>query len=155
MSDRIAVMNEGVLQQVGSPEEIYEQPNNAFVAGFIGISNLLPGKVEDHAVRLKTGQLIAAQLDPSLSAGDTVLVCVRPEKLRLGHDDDALVTVEGTIVETVYLGTATQYLVELAPDLRVVAIENNVMTAKHQDRLERGRRLSLGWLPEHGRILRS
>jgi spermidine/putrescine transport system ATP-binding protein len=156
MSDRIAVMNEGVLQQCGSPEEIYEQPANAFVAGFIGISNLLPGTVEDHAVRLRTGQLIPAQLDASLAAGESVLVCVRPEKLRLGRKGgDGQASVEGTIVETVYLGTATQYLVELAPDVRLVAIENNVNTAKRQNRLARGSKLSLGWLPEHGRILRS
>ncbi len=156
MSDRIAVMNEGVLQQVGSPEEIYEQPANAFVAGFIGISNLLPGVVEDHSVRLKTGQLVPAQLDPALRAGDSVLVCVRPEKLRLGKKQgDGQASVEGTVVETVYLGTATQYMVELAPDVRLVAIENNVQTARRQNRLALGSKLSLGWLPEHGRILRS
>ena len=155
MSDRIAVINEGVLQQVGGPEEIYEQPSNAFVAGFIGISNLIPGKVEDGGVRLQTGQLVPAQVDPSLGAGQSVLVCVRPEKLRLGRKVDGQTSVEGTIVETVYLGTATQYLVELAPDVRLVAIENNVTTAKRQNRLARGSKLSLGWLPEHGKILRS
>ena len=155
MSDRIAVMDEGVLQQVGSPEEIYEQPASAFVAGFIGISNLLPGQVEDHGVRLRTGQLIPAAVDASLAAGDPVLVCVRPEKLRLGRKADGQATVEGTIVETVYLGTSTQYLVELAPEVRLVAIESNVTTAKRQNRLARGSKLSLGWLPEHGRILRS
>jgi spermidine/putrescine transport system ATP-binding protein len=155
MSDRIAVMDEGVLQQVGSPEEIYEQPANAFVAGFIGISNLIPGQVEDHGVRLRTGQLIQASIDTGFAAGDSVLVCVRPEKLRLGRKGDGQVTVEGTIVETVYLGTSTQYVVELAPETRLVAIESNVTTAKRQNRLARGSKLSLGWLPEHGRILRS
>ena len=155
MSDRIAVMSEGVLQQCGTPEEIYEQPANAFVAGFIGISNLLPGKVEDRGVRLSTGQLVSAQVDSGIAAGDSVYLCVRPEKLRLGKPADGQVSVEGTIVETVYLGTATQYLVELAPDLRLVAIENNVNTARLQNRLARGSKLSLGWLPEHGRILRS
>src|SRR5581483_6979933 len=118
MSDRIAVMNEGVLQQAGTPEEIYEQPANAFVAGFIGISNLLPGVVEDHAVRLRTGQLVPAQLDSGMRAGESVLVCVRPEKLQVGRGDGAHARVEGTVVETVYLGTATQYLVELGPDVR-------------------------------------
>jgi len=155
MSDRIAVMNEGVLQQVGNAEEIYEQPANAFVAGFIGISNLLPGTVEDHSVRLTTGQLIPAQLEPGMKAGEQVLVCVRPEKLQLNGPDGAHASVEGTVVETVYLGTATQYMVELAPDVRLVAIENNVHTARRQDRLALGSKLSLAWLPEHGRILRS
>ncbi len=155
MSDRIAVMNEGVLQQCGTPEEIYEQPANAFVAGFIGISNLLSGEVEGQGVRLQTGQLIPAELGSGIVAGETVFVCVRPEKLRLGPQEDGHVSVEGTVVETVYLGTATQYMVELAPGLRLVAIENNVHTARSDDRLARGSHVTIGWLPEHGRVLRS
>jgi spermidine/putrescine transport system ATP-binding protein len=155
MSDRIAVMNEGLLQQCGSPEEIYERPANAFVAGFIGISNLLSGEVQDHGVRLKTGQVIPATIDSSIAAGENVFVCVRPEKLRLGPKLDGQVSVEGTVVETVYLGTATQYMVELAPGLRLVAIENNVHTATSDRRLARGSKVTIGWLPEHGRVLRS
>ena len=155
MSDRIAVMNEGVLQQCGTPEEIYEEPANAFVAGFIGISNLLPGEVEGNSVRLQTGQLVPADLGTRAAAGEAVLVCVRPEKLRLGPKADGHVSVEGTVVETVYLGTATQYLVELAPGLRLVAIENNTSTARTDDRLARGSKVTIGWLPEHGRVLRS
>jgi spermidine/putrescine transport system ATP-binding protein len=155
MSDRIAVMNEGLLQQCGTPEEIYERPANAFVAGFIGISNLLPGEVADHGVRLQTGQVIPVELGSDVAAGDAVFVCVRPEKLRLGPQADQLVSVEGTVVETVYLGTATQYLLELAPGLRLVAIENNVHTASSDHRLARGSKVTIGWLPEHGRVLRT
>jgi spermidine/putrescine transport system ATP-binding protein len=155
MSDRIAVMSDGVLQQCGTPEEIYELPANAFVAGFIGISNLLPGAVEDHSVRLETGQLIPADLEDGIASGDKVFVCVRPEKLRLGARESGQVSVEGTVVETVYLGTATQYLVELAPGLRLVAIENNVHTASSDQRIARGSKVTVGWLPEHGRVLRS
>ena len=153
MSDRIAVMNDGVIQQSGTPEEIYERPSNAFVAGFIGISNLLPGTVEDHGVRLKTGQVIPAALESGKRQGDAVYVCVRPEKLRLGSENNGAVKVEGTIVETVYLGTATQYLIELGPDMRLVAIENNVHTASSEQRIARGSRLTVSWLPEHGRVL--
>jgi spermidine/putrescine transport system ATP-binding protein len=155
MSDRIAVMSEGVLQQCGTPEEIYERPANAFVAGFIGISNLLPGQVEDHGVRLQTGQLIPAAVDAGIRAGTTVFVCVRPEKLRIGAHEHGQVSIEGTVAETVYLGTTTQYMVELAPGLRLVAIENNVHTATSDHRLARGSKVSVGWLPEHGRVLRS
>jgi spermidine/putrescine transport system ATP-binding protein len=155
MSDRIAVMNEGVLQQCGTPEEIYEQPANAFVAGFIGISNLLPGEVEGHGVRLKTGQLIPADVDASLGAGSAVFVCVRPEKLHIGSEENGQVSVQGTVVETVYLGTATQYLVEVGPGVRLVAIENNVNTARSDSRLARGSAVTVGWVPEHGRVLRS
>ena len=155
MSDRIAVMSEGVLQQCGTPEEIYEEPANAFVAGFIGISNLLPGEVADHGVRLKTGQLIPAALESGIADGDNVFVCVRPEKLRLGPKVDGHVSIEGTIVESVYLGTATQYMVELAPGLRLVAIENNANTARTDARRARGSKVTIGWLPEHGRVLRT
>jgi spermidine/putrescine transport system ATP-binding protein len=155
MSDRIAVMNEGVLQQCGTPEEIYEQPANAFVAGFIGISNLLPGTAEEGGVRLQTGQHIPAELGSRVVAGEAVLVCVRPEKLRLGPAANGQVSVEGTVVETVYLGTATQYVVELAPGLRLVAIESNAQTARSDHRLSRGSKVAIGWLPEHGRVLRS
>jgi len=155
MSDRIAVMNEGVLQQCGTPEEIYERPANAFVAGFIGISNLLPGQVEDRGVRLDFGQHIDAEIDGTMPAGSKVLICVRPEKLRIGAAENGDVRVEGTVVETVYLGTATQYMVELAPGIRLVAIENNVNTATSENRLSRGSKVTVGWLPEHGRVLRS
>jgi spermidine/putrescine transport system ATP-binding protein len=155
MSDRIAVMNEGVLQQCGTPEEIYERPANPFVAGFIGISNLIPGVVESLAVRLQTGQLIPAELEGGIASGDAVVLCVRPEKLRLEPKADAQVKVEGTVAETVYLGTATQYLIELAPGVRIVAIENNTETARHHKRFARGSKVTVGWLPEHGRVLRS
>jgi len=155
MSDRIAVMNEGVLQQCGNPEEIYEQPANAFVAGFIGISNLLPGQIDDHGVRLKSGQLIPAHTEAVIPVGEAVYLCVRPEKLRLGPAEPGHVGVEGTVVETVYLGTATQYLVEVAPDTRLVAIVNNTHTANRDERPIRGSKVTIGCLPEHGRVLRS
>jgi spermidine/putrescine transport system ATP-binding protein len=155
MSDRIAVMNEGVIQHCGTPEEIYERPANAFVAGFIGISNLLPGAVEDHGVRLKTGQLIPAEMDDEIPAGEDVFLCIRPEKLRLAEAQSGQASVEGTVAETVYLGTATQYLISVAPDVRLVAIENNTHTATRDDRPARGSRVTVSWLPEHGRVLRS
>jgi spermidine/putrescine transport system ATP-binding protein len=155
MSDRIAVMNEGVLQQCGTPEEIYERPANAFVAGFIGISNLLPGAVENKGVRLDSGQHIAATVDPGIAPGSKVLVCVRPEKLHLGAAGNGEVCVDGTVVETVYLGTANHYIVEVAPGVRMVAIESNVHSATSDSRPQRGSKVTVGWLPEHGRVLQS
>jgi ABC-type Fe3+/spermidine/putrescine transport system ATPase subunit len=94
-------------------------------------------------------------MDAGIAAGETVLVCVRPEKLRLGREEAGQVSVEGTVVETAYLGTATQYLVELAPDLWLVAIESNVDTANSSHRIARGSKIRVGWLPEHGRVLKS
>jgi ABC-type Fe3+/spermidine/putrescine transport system ATPase subunit len=101
---------------------------------------------------------VPAELDPAIGAGDKVYVCIRPEKLQLrteGERDGGRINVEGTVVETVYLGTATQFLIEVAPEVRVVAIQNNVHTASHDDRPQQGTKLTIGWLPEHGRILRS
>jgi spermidine/putrescine transport system ATP-binding protein len=155
MSDRIAVMNDGVLQQCGRPEEIYERPANAFVAGFIGISNLLAGRVEDHSVRLDTGQLIPANVGGDYSGGERVFISVRPEKLRLNAGQGSDARVEGTLVETVYLGTATQYLVELAPGVRLTAIESNSQLVEAEQRPARGSRVTVSWFPSHGRVLRS
>ena len=62
---------------------------------------------------------------------------------------------DGTVVESVYLGTATNYIVELSPGVRLVAIESNDRTASSDRRLSRGSKVSVGWLPEHGRVLRS
>ncbi len=116
---------------------------------------MLPGQVEDHGVRLDTGQHIAAQIDAGMPAGSKVLICVRPEKLRLRPTENGDVRVDGTVVESVYLGTATNYIVELSPGVRLVAIESNDRTATSEQRLSRGSKVTVGWLPEHGRVLRS
>jgi spermidine/putrescine transport system ATP-binding protein len=154
MSDRIAVMNEGLLQQCGTPEEVYEHPANAFVAGFIGISNLLPATVEAGALRLKGGQLVQAPVD-GLQPGQQVFLSVRPEKLQIEQPEDGLVTVKGTVSESVYLGTATNYLIDLGEGSRLVAIEKNYDTMHSGDRWERGTTVNLSWRPEHGLVLRS
>jgi len=81
MSDRIAVMDAGVVQQYGPPEEIYETPRKTFVAGFIGVSNLLPATVDGKGVRLATGETCKAELPDDVSDGDAVHCSVRPEKM--------------------------------------------------------------------------
>jgi spermidine/putrescine transport system ATP-binding protein len=155
MSDRIAVMDEGVVQQSGPPEEIYETPRKTFVAGFIGVSNLLPGTVEDGGVRLSTGQLVPAQVPQDCGAGASVHCSVRPEKIFLGDlVDDDMVSVEGEIVERIYLGTTTQVIIELGPDVRVISVEQNTDRSRADDRWEIGQRIRLGWHPEHALVLR-
>ena len=129
MSDRIAVMEDGEVRQCGTPEEVYERPDGAFVAGFIGISNLLPGP-------------------------DGSQVSIRPEKIWLGELEDGMDSVEGTIVERVYVGTTTQVIVELSPGVRLVALEQNTARARADDRWEIGDRVRLGWRPEHALVLR-
>ena len=125
MSDRIAVMDGGVVQQCGPPEEIYESPQKTFVAGFIGVSNLLPATVEGEGVRLQTGELFPSTIPDGCEQGASVYCSVRPEKIFLDDLEDGMVSMEGQIVERIYLGTTTQVIVELASDLRVVALEQN------------------------------
>ena len=129
MSDRIAVMDAGEVRQCGTPEEVYERPEGPFVAGFIGISNLLPGP-------------------------DGSQIAVRPEKIWLGELEDGMTSVEGTIVERVYVGTTTQVIVELSPGVRLVALEQNTSRQRSDDRWEIGERVKLGWQPEHALVLR-
>ncbi|HYH87885.1 MAG TPA: ABC transporter ATP-binding protein [Solirubrobacteraceae bacterium] len=154
MSDRIAVMSDGVVQQLGAPEEVYEQPAKAFVAGFIGISNLLPATVENGGVRLATGGLIPAPVPDGLPDGTAVQLSVRPEKLWVDELEDGMASVEGVIAERVYLGTTTQLIVELAPGSRLVALEQNTVRARSDDRWELGERVRVGWRPEHAQVLR-
>jgi spermidine/putrescine transport system ATP-binding protein len=154
MSDRIAVMHDGVVQQLGPPEEIYEQPVKAFVAGFIGISNLLPATVENGGVRLATGGLVPAPVPDGLADGTAVQLSVRPEKLWIDELEEGMAAVEGVVAERVYLGTTTQLIVELAPGSRLVALEQNTSRARADDRWELGDRVRVGWRPEHAQVLR-
>ena len=109
MADRIAVMNQGHIEQLGPPAELYERPRTAFVAGFLGISNLLAGVVEGQdAVRLDTGTVVRAQVDGRAGA---VAAGVRPEKITLGPGGGEN-HLEGKVKETAYIGVATQVVVE-------------------------------------------
>ena len=108
MADTIAVMNRGRIEQLGPPEELYERPATAFVAGFLGVSNLLPGAVEGpDAVRLDDGTLVHA-----IVGGRTgrVAVGVRPEKLTIGPGGGPN-ELSGTVSETAYIGVATEIVV--------------------------------------------
>ena len=154
MSDRIAVMNAGVIEQCGQPEDVYERPEKEFVAGFIGISNLLDGVVENGGVRLATGTLVPVDLPDGCAQFDAIHLSVRPEKIWLDDFEDGMVVLEGSLVETVYLGTTTQYIVELAPGARIVALEQNLARARAEERWDQGARVKVGWKPEHCLVLR-
>ncbi len=154
MSDRIAVMEHGLVRQCGKPEEIYEQPDGPFVAGFIGVSNLLPGVAENGGVRLAGGTMCEAKVPSELGPGAEVQLSVRPEKIVIDELEEGMVSVDGTVVERVYVGTTTQVIVELAPGVRLVALEQNTHRARSDDRWEIGDRVKLGWHPEHALVLR-
>jgi spermidine/putrescine transport system ATP-binding protein len=159
MSDRIAVMNEGHVEQVAGPEEIYERPATTFVAGFIGVSNLMPATVDaGGVVRLDTGPTVRAAEVNGFQAGDRCFAVVRPEKLsielpndRIGDD---LPSVEGTVESSLYLGTSTQIVVDLGNDVRMTVLYPNANEVERQQLPGGGSRVTLYWRPEHMHLVR-
>ena len=155
MSDRIAVMNDGRVAQCGAPEDVYERPSEEFVAGFIGISNLLEGTVEDSGrVRVGTQLSVPAPLPDDCRPGDLVSLSVRPEKIAVSELEPEMVAIEGTIEARVYLGVMTQITVSLGDGGRLVALEQATYRARADDRWEPGTKVKLGWHPEHCLVLR-
>jgi spermidine/putrescine transport system ATP-binding protein len=154
MSDRIAVMEGGEVKQCGPPEHIYEEPSGPFVAGFIGVSNLLPAVAENGGVRLSSGEHCQARVPPDCPQGSEVQLSVRPEKIWVDELEKGMVSVEGTIVERVYVGTTTQVIVELGGGVRLVALEQNTARVQADNRWEIGDRVRVGWHPEHSLVLR-
>jgi putative spermidine/putrescine transport system ATP-binding protein len=130
MSDRMAVMSNGQIEQVGTPVEVYEQPASEFVAGFIGISNVL--------------------------LRDGVRFVVRPEKIRMlaeGEPAPNGMTVEsGQVEEVIYLGVSTRYVVRLDRGEQLVAVRQN-MDALGDARKFEGRPVRLAWTPDHTYVL--
>ena len=133
MSDRIAVMNRGVVEQMDDPEEIYERPRTTFVAGFIGVSNLMPGEVVSTGtgtaeLRLDAGPTVRAGA-AGAAPGQRAHAVVRPEKLELhpanGAGPDGRPSVEGQVESSLYLGTATQVIVRLADGTRMTVLVPN------------------------------
>jgi spermidine/putrescine transport system ATP-binding protein len=121
MADTIAVMNGGHIEQLGAPQELYERPATAFVAGFLGVSNLLPGVVEgSDAVRLDTGDVIRARVN---GRSGRVAAGVRPEKITLGSGGGAN-ELAGTVSESAYIGVATQVVVRTAAGTVQVFAQN-------------------------------
>jgi spermidine/putrescine transport system ATP-binding protein len=158
MSDRIAVMRAGRIEQLGNPEELYERPTTAFVAGFLGVSNLLEGEVAGTdgtlvTVRLTDGTLLRAPSD-GVPASGAVRVGVRPEKLRVdstagGPASNGLNALAGTVLDASYIGVSTQYLVQTAEVHRLTVYTQNLDTAGAGELLADGQRVNLTWKPQH------
>ena len=156
MSDRIAVMNDGRVVQCGHPEDIYEHPSEEFVAGFIGISNLIEGTVEDgDKVRIANGMRVDAPLPEGVTRGATVNLSVRPEKIAIDEEvEPGMVSLDGEVEARVYLGVSTQITVSLGKGDRVVALEQATYRASPENRWEPGTTVKIGWHPEHCLVLR-
>jgi spermidine/putrescine transport system ATP-binding protein len=160
MSDQIAVMRHGRIEQLGTPEELYERPTTAFVAGFLGVSNLLDGDVvgRDGAlveIRLGDGATVRAPAD-RVNGAHSVRVGVRPEKLRvIPAESEAtggemkLNNLEGTVLDASYIGVSTQYLVETGDGHRLVVYAQNLETSGASEALADGQRVRVSWKPQH------
>ena len=140
MSDRIAVFQEGTLLQVGTPSEIYERPQSAFVAGFVGTSNLVSGAVARRII------------------GSEETFSIRPEKIHLGSVSEAVGTdmyaVDGLVRDVVYLGLFTRYVVEIDGGSDLIVVAQNLKTTSMDVLSARGQRVRLSWHKDHVSQLR-
>jgi spermidine/putrescine transport system ATP-binding protein len=142
MADSIAVMNCGRVEQLGPPTELYERPATAFVAGFLGVSNLLPGVVAaPDRVRLDAGDEVRA---PVGDRTGRVAVGIRPEKIRLEAPAEGDNSLTGTVRETAYVGVATQYVVQTRAGTLIVYVQNSANAPSLQPGVE----TALCWSPE-------
>jgi putative spermidine/putrescine transport system ATP-binding protein len=121
MSDRLAVFNNGRIEQIGSPAEVYEHPETEFVAGFVGVSNVLE----------RGGRRFT----------------IRPEKIAMNGEGGA--GEPGVVREVVYVGMVTRYTVDLDGGGTLVVVQQNLETSSQQALEARGRRVRLSWRPEH------
>ena len=156
MSDRLAVMRHGRIEQIGAPQDVYERPSTEFVAGFLGASNLLEGEVQasgngSTSVRLKDGSAVTVPTAlASAASGSKVLLGIRPEKIRLEPEGtesrDGTNSVTGTLRISTYVGVSHQYTVD-GPDGRTLTVyEQNVAGGST---VVPGERVRLVWQPEH------
>jgi ABC-type Fe3+/spermidine/putrescine transport system ATPase subunit len=125
LGDRIGVMEAGKLMQISPPVELYNKPENLFVANFTGVSNLLKGKLAGESVALASGEILRVGRKPAGNAGDAVVVAVRPENILLHANGDASGTVNsfpGRVIEGHFHGTQTTYAIEMLGQ-RLEAIE--------------------------------
>jgi spermidine/putrescine transport system ATP-binding protein len=144
MADQIVIMDSGRIEQKGTPTELYEQPKTAFVAGFLGVSNLLYGSaVGDDRVRLEDGTEVRVPRDLLRGRTGKIQIGVRPEKLRLGEGEPNTLT--GVVTESAYIGVSTQYLVETPAGAVAVYVQNDRPGANGA---APGERLAVGWSPE-------
>jgi len=161
MSDRIAVMNHGVIDQVDDPEQVYERPRTTFVAGFIGVSNLMPGEVvsingDAAELRLDAGPMVRTE-SAGASVGERAHAVVRPEKLQLTAVEagpNGRPTVDGQVESAVYLGTATQMVVRLGDDTRMTVLVPNTDEASRRALPSAGSDARLTWADENIHMVR-
>jgi spermidine/putrescine transport system ATP-binding protein len=158
MSDRIAVMNGGRVEQIGSPREIYEHPRTPFVADFIGSLNALDLRIDElvgqnAVMRLGESERVVVPVGAGHQPGEALRIAVRPERVQIGPAGTPMVDggsrLEGTIAETVFLGMYTQFHV----DTPVGRLVSHRLADDLADPLEPGSRVALSWEPEQASLL--
>ncbi|TAL12270.1 MAG: ABC transporter ATP-binding protein [Chloroflexota bacterium] len=157
MSDRIAVMNRGKYEQLGDPETLYERPATEFVAGFLGVSNLLPatlGQADGDNVMATLADGVMVRVPAAAVNGETsIKVGVRPEKIRL-HADAATIPetanrLKGRVMDASYLGASTSYIIKSPSGARLTVFEQNIGRASHGSLHQPGQEVHLSWSAEH------
>jgi spermidine/putrescine transport system ATP-binding protein len=160
MSDRIAVMNDGVIEHLGSPRDVYERPATPFVADFVGVLNaaeLAVSAVEgDRAILTinERDRVVAPMMGQDLASGTVALVAVRPERIgitRGAADADGGSRLSGTVAQVVYLGTLTQFHVDTAAGRTFVVHQ---LSTEGSDQIDAGDDVTLTWPEEDTSILR-
>jgi putative spermidine/putrescine transport system ATP-binding protein len=157
MSDRIAVFNDGRIQQLAPPADLYERPDNSFVAGFIGENNKLPGVIEELSedkalVRLANGEMIDATPVNVTQKGQKTQVSIRPERVEFKPDmmPEGAHTISAEVMDVIYMGDI------LRARLRVAGSDDFVMKMRNtlgQTRLTNGQKIKVGWHPQDARAL--
>ena len=152
MADTIAVMNEGRIEQMGTPEDLYENPRTVFVANFLGQSNLIKGQIvgtdgDNNHIEVH-GQKVTVAKNRSHSDGNSVLIGIRPEKIDIDYENepaDGNVLRGGKVVDVSFIGVSTQYQVEMPWGQELMVFEQNDGTTPM---LEVGDMVRLQWMPK-------
>ena len=156
MSDRIAVINQGRIEQLGTPKEIYEQPRSRFVAGFVGETNLLKGEVHEAGpsrsiVRVGRGVHVLIESVDGLERGMDVELTIRPASIRfLPAGEELANCYDGVVEEVVYVGETMKYLVRLNDEVSLYIKQVGAVDAEVRSR---GARVRIGWSPADGKAI--
>ncbi len=155
MSDRVAVMNAGDIEQIGSAQEIYERPETEFVADFIGVSNIIEGTVEnvrDHISIISLGNAQIEVLSNGVNPGDRVRVMIRPEKITLSQNGSGGL-LRGRVASAVYLGESTQWRIVIESGQEIIVLEQNrEASGSTQNRI--GQPVTISWEAQSAVMLR-
>lgn len=159
LSDRIAVMNDGKILQVGTPSEIYDSPQCRFVADFIGTSNFLEGTlISENEITLTTEPPLKIVSTPNnnIPLNASVTVAIRPERidLRITPTSDVANYLRGVIQDESYLGTTLQYTIQTHYPIPLIVHQQNTGT-RNEHRFQRGDTVYLQWTPENAIVLKT